>query len=440
MKKIYLILLLAGLLSACDSLLPDYLFVGANTTTISGVASLSTKLSPPIESTEEPETIYADLNKTRTEDGAFIIGDASAPVTLIVFEDFLCGHCQRYRPVIQDILVNYVATGKARLEFRMFPVIDAQYSPLLMKTAECADILSPGLFWEAHDIIFDVAVSGNLSPEIGPFVAESLGLDGDAMASCIETADQYETDARYGQTLGVSGTPTLRVSIDGSVPDIISYDGVPLEGGAVPYEAIAALLDGNPRAELGFVLLRDNMLNDTSLITSDPCKIPCWQGMTMGETTWEEALSIIEQNERYIVVNRAEDPSSGAARVIWQDGADNPACCQLFTTNGDFVDSLVLQLAPIMTIGEVFSVVGEPALLTSEIIGLEKATISLIYPESGLIIQAFVAGEDGEVTEDNLIIGAVLLSAPLMEQILATNDFLVWQGYQPLSEYHATEP
>lgn len=385
------------------------------------------------------ESVYANLHKERTDDGAFIIGEPSAPVTIIVFEDFLCGHCQRYRPIMHDILVNYVANGKARLEFRMFPVIDRQYSPLLMKTAECADVLSPGLFWEAHDILFDAATDGNLTLEIGTYVAEMLSLDADAMAACIETAEQYQIDGRYGQSLGVTGTPSLRVSVNGSAPDIISYDGTPLEGGAVPYEVIAALLDGDPRAEVGFVLLRDNMLDDTSLATSDPCEIPCWQGITMGETTWEAALEVVEGNERYVIIDRAEDPTTGAARVIWQDGDDNPACCQLFTTNGEFADSLVLQLAPKMTLGEISEVIGEPTLLTGEIIGPEKAVISLIYPEVGLIIQAFVAGESGQIDAQNPIIGALLLSPSLMEQVLGRGDFQFWQGYQSFADYFATD-
>ncbi|MXX51748.1 MAG: thioredoxin domain-containing protein, partial [Chloroflexi bacterium] len=79
----------------------------------------------PLAQSDDP---YADIAKTRAPDGAFVLGEADAAVKLIEFSDFLCGSCQRYEPIIADFIRDYVLTGQAQFEYRIFPVIDPQLS------------------------------------------------------------------------------------------------------------------------------------------------------------------------------------------------------------------------------------------------------------------------------------------------------------------------
>src|SRR5215211_1662360 len=64
---------------------------------------------------------FQALNPTRSEDGAFIIGNPEAPITVIEFADFGCPHCLEYKPTIEQFIRDYVVTDKARFEFRVFP-------------------------------------------------------------------------------------------------------------------------------------------------------------------------------------------------------------------------------------------------------------------------------------------------------------------------------
>ncbi len=71
---------------------------------------------------------YASIPQFRTADGGFVLGNPDAPFTVIEFADFYCPHCQEYHPEIQKFLTNYVATGKAEFEYRIFPTAGGQLS------------------------------------------------------------------------------------------------------------------------------------------------------------------------------------------------------------------------------------------------------------------------------------------------------------------------
>ncbi len=91
---------------------------------------------------QEAADQYADIPKSRTADGAFVLGNPDALVRLIEFSDFLCTSCQNYETVIQHFIEQYVLTGEAQLEYRMFPVIDPVLSSLSASLVECTDSLS----------------------------------------------------------------------------------------------------------------------------------------------------------------------------------------------------------------------------------------------------------------------------------------------------------
>jgi hypothetical protein len=43
-------------------------------------------------------------------------------------------------------------------------------------------------------------------------------------------------------------------------------------------------------------LLNDSYLHDMSLKTGEPCEAPCWNNITPGETNWNDALAVIEDD------------------------------------------------------------------------------------------------------------------------------------------------
>jgi protein-disulfide isomerase len=163
-------------------------------------------------------------------------GPQDAPVTIVEFSDFECPYCSRVLPTLEQVVANY--EDSVRVVFRQFPLNSIHARA--QKAAEaslCAD--DQGKFWEMHDAMFarqkELAV-----PNLKEMAAE-LSLDAEAFASCLDGskyAEQVAADLEAGQAAGVSGTPAM--FINGRFVN-----------GAVPYEALAAIVDEELRRASG---------------------------------------------------------------------------------------------------------------------------------------------------------------------------------------------
>ena len=55
-------------------------------------------------------------------EGDFVVGDKNAPVTIIEYASLSCSHCADFHNnTLDDLIKEYVDTGKARIVFRDFP-------------------------------------------------------------------------------------------------------------------------------------------------------------------------------------------------------------------------------------------------------------------------------------------------------------------------------
>lgn len=155
------------------------------------------------------------ITAERTDDGAFVIGNPDAAVTVVAFEDFLCSHCQSYQSTVKQFMQDYVFTGKARFEFRMLPI--SQQSGFVFSLVECAAEDDPAAFWTAHDEMFALTSTSGLNFDGGDF-AESIGASYSSLLDCTETANQYRTDqALAAQYSGqITGTPAVTWRLNGS--------------------------------------------------------------------------------------------------------------------------------------------------------------------------------------------------------------------------------
>ena len=151
-------------------------------------------------------------------------GAEDAPVTIIVFEDYLCNHCAvfslRERPVIDSELVE---TGKARLVYYDF-VLDPRAEAgtfLAARAARCAG--DQGHFWEYQDRLFRSQITwGQMADKNGIFqdYAESLGMDGGEFRSCLNSdrhAEAVSANRQLAEALGLGGTPSVLVGVEGGM-------------------------------------------------------------------------------------------------------------------------------------------------------------------------------------------------------------------------------
>ncbi|MBK9924876.1 MAG: DsbA family protein [Anaerolineales bacterium] len=174
-------------------------------------------LNPPTIITPEPRTAALP-----NPDG-LSLGDANAPAVIDVFEDFQCPACQYFSESVEPQIIQYlVETGKARLVFHNYPFIDGDgasnggESDQAANASMCAN--EQDKFWDMQAIIYknwNGENKGNLSDAKLKAMAKTIGLDTNAFDSCFDDnkyKKEIQADFELGQTMGVSGTPSVFVN------------------------------------------------------------------------------------------------------------------------------------------------------------------------------------------------------------------------------------
>lgn len=152
---------------------------------------------------------YASFDKRSridTEGFGPAFGDASAPVTVVEFSDFVCPYCGALRPVLERFVEEH--RGRVKLVYKPFP-IDAH--PNAFEAAQAAEwSREKGVFWKFYDTLFahprDLAVDDLVS------YANDLGVDGEDLRKALD-AKTYQvkvmTSREEARRAGLRGTPTL---------------------------------------------------------------------------------------------------------------------------------------------------------------------------------------------------------------------------------------
>ena len=142
-------LALAATFAACggddDASAPDQPTPAAKSTPtstgVTGNAAPQSDFGKRINEAKIPENL-ADGQK---------IGKPDAKVVIEVYEDFGCPHCLEFTAVVEPVLMNeYVATGKAQLVYRYFPL--RQQTAVAAIGSYCAS--EQGKFWPFHRMLF----------------------------------------------------------------------------------------------------------------------------------------------------------------------------------------------------------------------------------------------------------------------------------------------
>lgn len=173
---------------------------------LSGDADQNTK-KQQVPSTNTPND---DLSLTiKSQD--YVKGDENAPVTIFEFSEFQCPFCVKfYNEAYQNIIKDYVETGKVKIVFKHFPLAFHQNAQKAGEAAECAG--EQGMFWEYHDFLFETK-----QIELSSLKAHAadLGLDTQKFNACLDSG-KYTSVVNKGLELGkkqgVSGTPTFFIN------------------------------------------------------------------------------------------------------------------------------------------------------------------------------------------------------------------------------------
>lgn len=164
---------------------------------------------------QAPQVFRADV----TVGGAPFKGSATAPVTIVKFDDFHCPFCKRVQPTLAQLLARY--GDKLRIVHRDFP-IDGLHPEARRahEAARCA--YEQGQFWPYHDTLY--AHAPEASPEQLKAYAREVGLDLAAFDQCVSSGKYraaVQQDVEEGGRVGVSGTPTFFINgrlLTGALP------------------------------------------------------------------------------------------------------------------------------------------------------------------------------------------------------------------------------
>ena len=160
-----------------------------------------------ITATEKPTTASFYGNASP------ILGDINAPLTLVEFGDYQCTFCKKFFDETEkSILMNYVETGKVKVLFKDFIVVNED-SVNAASAAHCAN--DQKMFWQYHSTLYnnwDGEGTGWASSEQLHQFASTLGLDMNEFSECMSQSkwkDMVLSSHADGRTLGVDATPTF---------------------------------------------------------------------------------------------------------------------------------------------------------------------------------------------------------------------------------------
>lgn len=159
---------------------------------------------------------------------AVILGNPSAPVTMIEFGDFQCPFCGRFFAQTEpQIIDKYVRTGKVKLAYKDYAFLGPE-SLAAAEAAQCA--AEQGKFWAYHDALYTAEQkdgeenNGNLARPLFMTLAKNTGLDEARFGSCLD-AQKYKSavdeELAEAKAVGVSGTPYFFINgqpLSGALP------------------------------------------------------------------------------------------------------------------------------------------------------------------------------------------------------------------------------
>ena len=166
-----------------------------------------------------------------------VVGQASAPVTIDLYEDFQCPVCQHFESTTGSTLASLVSAGTVQLHYHGMAFLDTsandKYSTRALNAAAAVvDAAGPDAFQKFHDLLYanQPAEGGSgLTDATLIAYAQQAGASGTAVESAIHDltyGDWVKQVTDQASKDGVTATPT--VTVDGKALETtqLTPDGV----------------------------------------------------------------------------------------------------------------------------------------------------------------------------------------------------------------------
>lgn len=188
---------------------------------------------PPQSAAQAPAASSTSSTSTATgtpgADPAHIRGVASATVTLEEFGDFECPPCGALHPELKKIEAEY--GPQLRVVFRHFPLTKMhKHAFNAARAAEAA--ARQNRFWEMHDLLFEKQGTwSKVTDSVPVFIEYARNLKLDVARFTRDMDDQAASkrillDLRRGESMGVTGTPSIFINNRELPAAAITPDGI----------------------------------------------------------------------------------------------------------------------------------------------------------------------------------------------------------------------
>lgn len=160
------------------------------------------------------DTLAANMAKMKLE-GAPVLGNPNAPITIVEYSDFECPVCRGLHDALRGLLPKY---PQVKVIFKDYPI--EQIHPWARTAAlagRCAYQQDPRAFWKIYDLIYDnqdlISASNAYDKMID--YAGRAGLNADTFKTCLassQAAAEVDASIANGTLLEVRSTPTLFIN------------------------------------------------------------------------------------------------------------------------------------------------------------------------------------------------------------------------------------
>jgi protein-disulfide isomerase len=143
--------------------------------------------------------------------GVSMLGNKTAPLTIVEYTDYQCPFCQRFHvSAFPELKSQYIDTGKVRFFSKDMPLDFHANAMRAAQAARCA--AEQNKFWELRDVMGQNPDKLDIDHIAG--FADALKIDGKALRACVESGkykEPVQADVLEAMKIGATGTPTFIV-------------------------------------------------------------------------------------------------------------------------------------------------------------------------------------------------------------------------------------
>jgi protein-disulfide isomerase len=195
---------------------PTFVINGEKLESVSSAEDLITAVQDKQEGKSANDTLKKRAQEVLSlGDNDKILGDESAPITIVEYASLSCPHCANFHEkILPQLKSDMINTGKAKLVFRHFPLNAPALDAAII--AECADKKD---FYKYIGEFYKQQKSWAFEKDYKSKLMEisgKLGMSSEVFDKCLQNKELkdkiIEEVSKASQKLGVSSTPTFFIN------------------------------------------------------------------------------------------------------------------------------------------------------------------------------------------------------------------------------------